>query len=74
MDEGYVPTFRALMEETEWDKYGVGRHPKCGQCMLHSGFEATAVNDMLAHPMKALRVFLRGSDTDGPMTTEPPCD
>jgi hopanoid biosynthesis associated radical SAM protein HpnH len=72
MDEGYVPSFRALMEETEWDKYGVGRHPKCGHCMLHSGFEATAVNDMLAHPMKALRVFLRGADTDGPMAAEPP--
>jgi hopanoid biosynthesis associated radical SAM protein HpnH len=72
MDEGYVPSFKTLMEETEWDKYGVDRHPKCGHCMLHSGFEATAVNDMLAHPMKALRVFLRGADTEGPMATEPP--
>ena len=70
--EGYVPSFRALMEETKWDRYGVGRNPKCVHCMLHSGFEATAVNDMLAHPLKALRVLLRGAGTNGPMAPGPP--
>ncbi|MEJ2724381.1 MAG: adenosyl-hopene transferase HpnH [Deltaproteobacteria bacterium] len=69
-DEGYAPSFKALMEETEWEKYGVGRNPKCAQCMLHSGFEATAVDDMVRHPFEALKVFLKGPRTDGPLAPE----
>ena len=58
-DEGYAPSFKTLMEETPWKDYGPGRNPKCSNCMLHSGFEATAVNDMIAHPWKAFRMYLR---------------
>ncbi len=72
VDEGYAPSFTALMEETNWDRYGTGRSPKCNNCMLHSGFEPTAVNDMLSHPLKALYVYLRGPVTDGPMAPELP--
>ncbi len=69
--DGYAPTFQALMEETDWERYGPGRHAFCGQCMLHSGFEATAVNDTLAHPLRAFSVFLRGPRTDGPYAPDP---
>ncbi len=35
-----------LMEATEWGKYGVeSGNPKCADCMVHSGYEASAVND-----------------------------
>jgi hopanoid biosynthesis associated radical SAM protein HpnH len=71
-DEGYAPSFKDLMERTEWNKYGVGRHPKCAQCMLHSGFEPTAVNDMFSHPLEALKILVKGPRTDGPMAPEPP--
>lgn len=70
--EGYAPTFQALMQETEWDRYGTGRNPKCANCMVHCGFEATAVNDTFAHPLKAARVALFGPDTEGPMAPELP--
>jgi hypothetical protein len=33
------------MEETEWDRYGTGRHEKCADCMVHCGYEASAVDD-----------------------------
>jgi hopanoid biosynthesis associated radical SAM protein HpnH len=69
-DEGFAASYRALMEETDWAQYGPGRNQKCAQCMLHSGFEATAVEDMLRHPLKALRVSLRGPRTRGPMVPE----
>jgi len=72
MDEGYAPSFKALMEETDWDRYGVDCNPKCFHCMLHSGFEPTAVNDMFTHPLKALRVFLRGPRIHGPFAPELP--
>ena len=63
---GYAPTFKELLDETEWHRYGPGRNPRCSNCMLHSGFEATAVNDMFSHPLKALYLSLRGPAIDGP--------
>jgi hopanoid biosynthesis associated radical SAM protein HpnH len=72
VDEGYAPTFKALMEETNWDAYGVGKNPKCDNCMAHCGFEGTAVNDIVAHPLKAARVALFGPRTEGPMAPDLP--
>ena len=73
-DEGYAPTFRSLIEDTEWDKYGVGRNPRCDNCMAHCGFEGTAVDDAFSHPLKALKAALMGPRTSGPMTPELPFD
>jgi len=70
--EGYASTFAGLMEETEWANYGTGKNPKCDNCMVHCGFEATAVNDTVSHPLKALGVFLKGPKTDGEMAPELP--
>jgi hypothetical protein len=60
------------MEDTDWDRYGVGRNPRCDNCMAHCGFEGTAVNDALAHPLKALTVSMRGPRLSGPMAPDPP--
>jgi hopanoid biosynthesis associated radical SAM protein HpnH len=74
LGEGYVRTFKELMEGTDWDSYGVGNYEKCAQCMVHSGFEATAVEDTFKHPLKALTATVRGIDTQGPMAPEIPLD
>jgi hopanoid biosynthesis associated radical SAM protein HpnH len=71
-DEGSAPSYRSLMEETEWERYGVGRNPRCDNCMAHCGFEGTAVADALAHPLKALTVALRGPRITGPMAPDLP--
>ena len=71
-DEGYAASFEELMQETEWDRYGTGRHPKCADCMVHCGYEPTAVNDTFAHPLKALKVALRGPRVEGPLAPELP--
>ncbi len=71
-DEGYAPSFRSLMEDTEWDHYGVGRNPRCNNCMAHCGYEGTAVDDAFTNPLKALTVSLRGPRTYGPMAPELP--
>jgi len=68
-DDGYAPSFKALLEETDWNRYGRGRHSQCAHCMLHSGFEATAVNDAVSHPLRGLRASLLGPRTDGPMVS-----
>src|SRR5580658_3922252 len=44
LQDGYADTFQELMETTEWEKYGTeSGNPKCANCMVHSGYEASAV-------------------------------
>jgi hopanoid biosynthesis associated radical SAM protein HpnH len=47
-DGGHARTFAELMETTEWERYGTGRHPKCEDCMVHCGYEPSAVQDSMA--------------------------
>jgi hopanoid biosynthesis associated radical SAM protein HpnH len=68
--EGYVKTFKELMETTDWDSYGTGNYEKCADCMVHSGYEATAVVDAVKHPLKAMGVAMRGVRTEGEMAPE----
>ena len=70
LGEGYAKSFRELMEETDWDAYGTGNYEKCADCMVHSGYEATAVMDSVKHPLKAAVVALRGVRTGGEMAPE----
>jgi len=70
LGEGYEPTYAALMANTAWDDYGVGNYEKCANCMVHSGFEATAVTDMIKHPIKAAMVAIRGVKTSGEMAPD----
>jgi hopanoid biosynthesis associated radical SAM protein HpnH len=70
LGEGYAKTFKELMETTDWDAYGTGNYEKCADCMVHSGYEATAVMDSVKHPIKAAMVALRGPKTEGAMAPD----
>ncbi len=70
LGEGYAKTFKELMDDTAWDDYGVGNYEKCKDCMVHSGFEASAVTDIMKNPLKALTVSMRGVRTTGPMAED----
>jgi hopanoid biosynthesis associated radical SAM protein HpnH len=43
MADGYVKTYKELVEQTDWTKYGRGKDPRCDNCMAHCGYEPTAV-------------------------------
>jgi len=46
LQEGYVPTFKELIESTEWDQYGhKSGNQKCRDCMVHCGYEPSSVDD-----------------------------
>ncbi|HXJ03277.1 MAG TPA: adenosyl-hopene transferase HpnH [Micropepsaceae bacterium] len=74
LGEGYTETFKELMESTDWDRYGVGNYEKCANCMVHCGFEASAVVDSFKRPLTALGVTMRGVRTEGPMAPDIPLD
>ncbi len=45
LQDGYADTFQELMEATEWANYGTeSGNPRCANCMVHSGYEASGVN------------------------------
>lgn len=49
LQDGYVDSFDELIETTKWEDYGhASGNPACQQCMVHSGFEASAVNHTFA--------------------------
>ncbi len=68
--EGYVSSFRELMETTDWDSYGTGRYEKCANCMAHCGYEPTAADDAIGNLAKTVRTMLLGPRTEGPMAPE----
>ena len=70
LGEGYVGSFKELMDTTEWDKYGTGKYEKCADCMVHCGYEATAVTDAVTKPWKMLGVELFGVRTSGKMAPD----
>jgi len=45
LQDGYAKTYQELLEETDWDRFGHrSGNPRCRDCMVHSGFEASAVD------------------------------
>jgi hopanoid biosynthesis associated radical SAM protein HpnH len=51
LQDGYVKTFRELMEDTDWSRYGRrSGNPKCQDCMVHCGFEPSAVRATFESP------------------------
>ena len=76
LGEGYAKTFKELMETTDWDRYGTGNYEKCADCMVHSGYEATAVAETVRQPWRrrgagAARHSHRRADGAGDPAGEP---
>ncbi|HEX4034083.1 MAG TPA: adenosyl-hopene transferase HpnH [Solirubrobacteraceae bacterium] len=58
MSDGYVKTYKELIEETDWSRYGRGRDERCDNCMAHCGYEPSAViatSKSLKQSLRALR-------------------
>jgi hopanoid biosynthesis associated radical SAM protein HpnH len=58
MSDGYVKTYRELVEETDWELYGRGKDERCDNCMAHCGYEPSAVlatSRSLRQSLRALR-------------------
>ena len=56
--ESYALTYKELLEETDWSKYGRGRDPRCHNCMAHCGFEPSAVLATSGSMRESLRALV----------------
>jgi hopanoid biosynthesis associated radical SAM protein HpnH len=59
MSDGYVSTYKELLETTDWDAYGRGRDPRCDNCMAHCGYEPTAVIESMKSIKQSLRAVVQ---------------
>jgi hopanoid biosynthesis associated radical SAM protein HpnH len=57
MSDGYVSTYKELVETTEWEKYGRGRDPRCANCMAHCGYEPSAVLATMGSLRESIRAM-----------------
>ena len=53
--DGYVETYKELIETTDWDKFGRGKDPRCANCMAHCGYEPSAVLATMSSLKESLR-------------------
>ena len=60
MSDGYVKTYKELIETTDWDSYGRGKDPRCANCMAHCGYEPSAVLATMSSLRETIRAA-RGS-------------
>jgi len=47
--DDHCESFRELLEDTDWSRYGSGNDPRCEHCMVHCGYEASAVDAALSN-------------------------
>jgi hopanoid biosynthesis associated radical SAM protein HpnH len=68
LQDGYADSFQELLDSTEWQNYGTeSGNPKCANCMVHSGYEASAVDHTfsgLAGIWATIKSMLAGSYED----------
>jgi hopanoid biosynthesis associated radical SAM protein HpnH len=70
LQDGYADSFQGLMEETKWENYGPkSGNPHCRDCMVHSGFEASAVEEIFSS-LRGLTAMIRAT-LFGPAIPEP---
>jgi hopanoid biosynthesis associated radical SAM protein HpnH len=50
LTDGHCASFQELMEKTDWSKYGAENNPRCANCMVHCGFEASALSAIKRNP------------------------
>jgi hopanoid biosynthesis associated radical SAM protein HpnH len=70
LQEGYAASYRELLETTAWERYGhASGNPACRDCMMHSGFEASSVDEAFSS-LRGLLQMARAS-LFGPRTARP---
>ena len=50
-----------LFEDELWDRFGVGKDPRCANCMMHCGFESASIFGALKSPRDAIKMIKEGA-------------
>lgn len=61
LGDRHTQKFDDLMKEEVWDRYGVGKDPRCTDCLMHCGFESASIFDAISNPKSALKMVKEGA-------------
>lgn len=50
-----------LYADEVWDRYGVGKDPRCANCLMHCGFESASIFNAISHPLDAINMVRKGA-------------
>ena len=77
LQDGYADSYQELLDSTEWSHYGYeSGNSKCANCMLHSGYEASAVDYTFTFKgiFASMRAMLFSRYTDAEAEREVACE
>lgn len=66
--DDHVQNVSEIMKKEVWDKYGVGKDPRCANCMMHCGFESATVFGALTSPKDWVTMIKSGAITKSGIT------
>ena len=57
----HVQDVNELFDESLWEKYGVGKDPRCAGCMMHCGFESATIFNAISSPRDWVTLIKSGA-------------
>lgn len=57
--DGHAKTYEELMTTVRWGDYGIGKDPRCDTCMMHCGFEGSAIIEAMERPKAFIELAKR---------------
>ncbi len=54
-----------LYQDSLWEKYGVGKDPRCSNCMMHCGFESATIFQAVSTPKDWVTLLKAGAGHQG---------
>ena len=61
LGDRHIQSIDGLFDEKLWERYGVGKDPRCANCMMHCGFESASVLGALTNPKDAIKMIREGA-------------
>ena len=61
LGDQHTQDVKNLFDDELWDRYGVGKDPRCANCMMHCGFESASIFSAVSNPKEAIRLIRGGA-------------
>lgn len=61
LGDRHTQQFDDLMSDEMWERYGVGKDPRCANCLMHCGFESASIYDAFGNPKAAAKLVVGGA-------------
>ncbi|MBI4336400.1 MAG: adenosyl-hopene transferase HpnH [Chloroflexi bacterium] len=54
--DGHTQDIQELFQDEVWQRYGLGKDPRCANCTMHCGFESSTIYGALRNPLDMVRM------------------